>query len=148
VPADQQLPDTSTGYSAPPAWTRGFGRLWRAGIEGTGAEGAGLARRLRDEGVEVIGVDLPNLKARRFQAESDPIDPDLMLVQGDGVGGGAVVKAVNVGDLVGAGLIACPPFCRSPRMLRRCLLIVLDRTVNRAATVSWAGRVGSAGWQR
>jgi transposase len=33
---------------------RSFGRLHAAGIEGTGSHGAGLARYLRDQGVEVI----------------------------------------------------------------------------------------------
>jgi transposase len=53
---------------------RGFGRLGRVGVEGTGAYGAGLARRLRDEQVDVIEIDRPDRKTRRFQGKSDPID--------------------------------------------------------------------------
>ncbi|NBE80948.1 IS110 family RNA-guided transposase [Micromonospora rubida] len=70
----QQFPATAAGYAALLAWMRGFGRLQRAGIEGTGAYGTGLARRLRDERVAVIEVDRPDRKTRRFQGKSDPID--------------------------------------------------------------------------
>ena len=70
----QQFPTTTAGYTALLAWMRGFGHLARIGVEGTGAYGAGLTRRLRDEHLEVIEVDRPNRKTRRFQGKSDPID--------------------------------------------------------------------------
>jgi transposase len=70
----QQFPATAAGYAALLAWIRGFGRASRIGVEGTGAYGAGLARRLRSEGMQVIEVDRPNRKTRRFQGKSDPID--------------------------------------------------------------------------
>jgi transposase len=70
----QQFPATAAGYDALLAWMRGFGRLGPVGVEGTGAYGAGLSRRLRDEAIEVIEVDRPNRKTRRFQGKSDPID--------------------------------------------------------------------------
>jgi transposase len=70
----QQFPATTAGYTALLAWMREFGQLLRIGVEGTGAYGAGLARRLRGEHVEVIEVDRPNRKTRRFQGKSDPID--------------------------------------------------------------------------
>lgn len=70
----EQFPTTTAGYAALLAWLRGFGRVCRVGVEGTGAYGAGLARRLRAEGVTVIEVDRPNRKTRRFQGKSDPID--------------------------------------------------------------------------
>jgi transposase len=70
----QQFPTTPAGYTALLAWMRGFGRLGPVGVEGTGAYGAGLARQLRDEQVQVIEVDRPNRKTRRFQGKSDPID--------------------------------------------------------------------------
>lgn len=41
---------------------------------GTGAYGAGLARRLHEQDVDVIEVDRPNRKTRRLQGKSDPID--------------------------------------------------------------------------
>jgi transposase len=70
----QQFPATAVGYAALLAWMRGFGQLLRVGVEGTGAYGAGLAHLLRAEGVDVIEVDRPNRKTRRFQGKSDPID--------------------------------------------------------------------------
>ena len=74
VLGSQQFPATAAGYATLLAWMRGFGRLLRVGVEGTGAYGAGLARLLRDEGVDVIEVDRPDRKTRRFQGKSDPID--------------------------------------------------------------------------
>jgi transposase len=70
----QQFPATAAGYDALLAWMHRHGRLSRVGVEGTGAYGAGLARVLRDEHVDVIEVDRPDRKTRRFQGKSDPID--------------------------------------------------------------------------
>ncbi|MEO3828371.1 IS110 family transposase [Actinomadura sp. B10D3] len=70
----EQFPATAAGYAALLEWMRRFGRLVRVGVEGTGVYGAGLARLLRDRDVEVIEVDRPDRKARRFQGKSDPID--------------------------------------------------------------------------
>lgn len=70
----QQFPATAVGYAALLAWMRGFGRLMCVGVEGTGAYGAGLARLLRDQDIDVIEVDRPDRKTRRFQGKSDPID--------------------------------------------------------------------------
>lgn len=64
----------AAGYAALLAWMRGFGRLVRIGVEGTGVYGAGLARVLRDRGLDVVEVDRPDRKTRRFQGKSDPID--------------------------------------------------------------------------
>jgi transposase len=69
-----QFPATAAGYAALLAWMRGHGRLLRVGVEGTGAYGAGLARQLYEEQVEVIEVDRPDRKTRRLQGKSDPID--------------------------------------------------------------------------
>ena len=52
----------------------GFGQLGRVGVESTGSCGAGLMRFLRAEDVEVIEVDRPDRKARRFEGKSDPAD--------------------------------------------------------------------------
>jgi transposase len=70
----QQFPAATAGYTALLTWMRGHGRLLRVGIEGTGAYGAGLTRLLRDEQVELVEVDRPDRKTRRFQGKSDPID--------------------------------------------------------------------------
>lgn len=70
----EQFPATPLGYAALSAWMRGFGCLLRVGVEGTGAYGAGLARLLRDQDVQVVEVDRPDRKTRRLQGKSDPID--------------------------------------------------------------------------
>ncbi|HET9519229.1 MAG TPA: IS110 family transposase [Actinoplanes sp.] len=70
----RQFPTTTAGYTALLAWIRGYGRVVRVGVEGTGSYGAGLTRLLRAEGTEVIEVDRPDRKTRRFQGKSDPID--------------------------------------------------------------------------
>lgn len=48
---DAEFPATPAGYRALLAWMRGFGKVQRIGVEGTGAFGAGLARHLRKEGL-------------------------------------------------------------------------------------------------
>jgi len=68
------FPTTLAGYVGLLAWLRGFGVLDRVGVESTGSWGAGLARLLAGEGVEVIEVDRPDRKARRFEGKSDPTD--------------------------------------------------------------------------
>lgn len=65
---------TSSGYRKLFEWLSSFGELTRVGVEGTGAYGAGLARLLRSEGVEVVEVDRPNRQARRLQGKSDPVE--------------------------------------------------------------------------
>jgi transposase len=74
VLATEQFPATAAGYAALLAWLRGHGRLGLVGVEGTGAYGAGLARLLREEDINVVEVDRPDRKTRRFQGKSDPID--------------------------------------------------------------------------
>jgi transposase len=44
----------AAGYLKLMQWAVSFGLLHRAGVEGTGTYGAGLARALRDHGVEVL----------------------------------------------------------------------------------------------
>lgn len=70
----RQFPATAAGYHALLAWMHGFGRLGPVGIEGTGAYGAGLARRLGEASIELVEVDRPDRKTRRRQGKSDPID--------------------------------------------------------------------------
>jgi len=57
-------------------WAQGHGEWTRAGVEGTGAYGAGLARHLAEAGVEVIEVDRPNRQRRRRRGKSDPTDAE------------------------------------------------------------------------
>lgn len=65
---------TVAGFKALLAWAFTFGQIAVAGVEGTGAYGAGLARFLITEGVTVVEVDRPDRKTRRDQGKSDPID--------------------------------------------------------------------------
>ncbi|SCF47325.1 IS110 family transposase [Micromonospora mirobrigensis] len=74
VLGDQEFPATAAGYQQLLAWLRGFGRVVRVGVEGTGAYGAGLARHLSASGVTVVEIDRPDRKTRRSKGKSDPID--------------------------------------------------------------------------
>lgn len=58
------------------AWLESHGRVSRVGCESTGSYGAGLCRFLTGEGIEVIEVDRPDRKTRRFDGKSDPIDAE------------------------------------------------------------------------
>lgn len=51
---------TVAGFKALLAWANDVGRITLAGVEGTGAYGAGLARFLTAEGVVVVEVDRPD----------------------------------------------------------------------------------------
>jgi transposase len=57
-------------------WAEEFGTLERAGIEGSGCFGVGLARFLRPRGVEVVEVNRPNRQHRRRFAKHDTADAE------------------------------------------------------------------------
>lgn len=76
VQATTEIPTTAAGYRQLVAWARGLGRFERAGVEGTGCYGAGLARHLGAEGIEVVEVDRPNRQRRRRRGKSDPTDAE------------------------------------------------------------------------
>lgn len=67
---------TASGYQQLIAWARTLGCLRRAGVEGTGTYGAGLARALREQGIEVLEVNRPDRSKRRLVGKSDPIDAE------------------------------------------------------------------------
>src|ERR1017187_9523222 len=69
-------PTSGTGYLKLLAWARSWGCLRRAGVEGTGTYGAGLARVLREQGIEVLEVNRPDRAKRRLQGKSDPTDAE------------------------------------------------------------------------
>lgn len=71
-----QFPADARGYAGLLAWAMTFGLLLVAAIEGTGAYGAGLARHLRGAGVELLEIDRPDRKTRRFAGKSDPLDAE------------------------------------------------------------------------
>jgi transposase len=71
-----EVPTTPVGFGRLVDWARSLGRFERAGVEGCGAYGAGLARHLTDAGVTVIEVDRPNRQRRRRRGKSDPTDAE------------------------------------------------------------------------
>ena len=66
----------NTGYHQLLKWAKSFGSLLRAGVEGTGTYGAGLARFLSEHEVEVLEVNRPDRSMRRFRGKSDPTDAE------------------------------------------------------------------------
>jgi len=64
------------GYQQLLQWSRSFGACTRAGVEGTGTYGAGLARVLRDAGIEVLEVNRADRSKRRLRGKSDPTDAE------------------------------------------------------------------------
>ena len=69
------VPTTKHGYESLIRWAQQLGYVQRAGLEGTGSYGAGLARHLRAQGVEVLEVERPKRRSRR-KGKSDPIDAE------------------------------------------------------------------------
>ncbi len=72
----ESFPTTPAGHVELLGWMTGFGTVTRVGVEGTGSYGAGLARHLRRDGVEVVEVDRPNRQARRRTGKTDQVDAD------------------------------------------------------------------------
>jgi transposase len=66
----------TAGYLKLLTWANSHGHLCRAGVEGTGTYGAGLARVLRDHDIEVLEVNRPDRAARRSRGKSDPTDAE------------------------------------------------------------------------
>ena len=67
---------TPSGYEQLLSWARSFGQLNRAGIEGTGSYGAGLARFLERQGIATIEINRPNRSRRRLRGKNDPTDAE------------------------------------------------------------------------
>jgi transposase len=89
---------TAKGYRELLCWLSSFGELAKVGVEGTGAYGAGLARHLGNEGVEVVEVNRPNRQARRRRGKSDTIDAEAAARAA--VNGEAVVTPKSQGSVV------------------------------------------------
>lgn len=70
------FPATGAGYAQLLAWARSFGTLHRAGVECTGSYGAGLARFLHANSLQVIEVNQPDKSLRRRHGKSDMIDAE------------------------------------------------------------------------
>lgn len=69
-------PATMPGYRTLVEWACGYGAVERAGVEGTGSFGAGLARFLKAEGIEVREVVRPRRRDLYRSGKSDPIDAE------------------------------------------------------------------------
>ncbi len=69
-----QVPTTNDGFGWLLTWAANHGNVTAAGVEGTGAYGAGLTRFLNDRGIVVIEVNRPNRQHRRRHGKSDPAD--------------------------------------------------------------------------
>jgi transposase len=67
---------TLAGFRRLLSWARRFGVVERAGVEGTGAYGAGLAQFLAAEGVQVVEINRPSRQHRRRRGKSDPTDAE------------------------------------------------------------------------
>jgi transposase len=72
----QSFPATTAGYCQLVAWAHSLGDIRQGGVEGTGSYGAGLARHLAAEGVEVIEVNRPDRAARRRSGKTDAVDAE------------------------------------------------------------------------
>jgi transposase len=69
-----EFPSVTGGHRRMLRWFSRHGELVRVGVEGTGAWGAGLARFLTEEHVELVEVDRPNRQHRRRHGKSDATD--------------------------------------------------------------------------
>lgn len=70
------FPATGAGYRRLLAWMHRHDLVVRVGVEGTGSYGAGLARYLSAEGVEVVEVNRPNRQTRRRRGKNDSVDAE------------------------------------------------------------------------
>jgi transposase len=70
----ESFPTTAAGYRQLQRWMCAHGEVVAIGVEGTGAWGAGLARHLTHNGVDVREVTRPNRQHRRRYGKSDEAD--------------------------------------------------------------------------
>jgi transposase len=70
----ESFPTTAAGYRQLQRWMCAHGEVIAIGVEGTGAWGAGLARHLTHNGVDVREVTRPNRQHRRRYGKSDEAD--------------------------------------------------------------------------
>lgn len=87
---DLTVPTTEAGYAKLLRWAEALGSLERVGIEGAGSFGAGLARYLREKGMEVLEVGRPKRRDQHRSGKSDPIDAELA--------GRAVLAGTAIGE--------------------------------------------------
>src|SRR4051794_34022368 len=71
--ATAAFPTTAAAYRELLAWANSRGLVTRAGVEGPGSDGAGLARYLRRQRIPVVEVNRPDRAARRRHGKSDTV---------------------------------------------------------------------------
>jgi transposase len=71
---DAEFRTNPTGYWAAITWSRSFGDVLTAGVEGTSSYGAGFTQALQDNDIHVVEVNRPDRAARRRHGKSDPLD--------------------------------------------------------------------------
>ena len=105
------VPTTAKGYERLLCWAESFGPVRCAGIEGTSSYGAGIARHLKAQGVEVLEVERPKRRQRssRRNVKSDPSDAE------------SAARAVLAGETSGVpkGGGGCVEMIRALRAARR-----------------------------
>jgi transposase len=116
----KSVPSTEDGYSALVGWAEEFGALERAGVEGSGSFGVGLARFLRVRGVEVVEVDRPNRQHRRTFGKHDTADAE------------AAARALQANTVSGEPKSADGPaeMVRTLRVVRRSALKARTQATN------------------
>ncbi|WP_152361780.1 IS110 family transposase [Microlunatus speluncae] len=72
----RSFPTTIRGFRRLLSWSRGFGVVGRAGVEGTGTFGKALTRHLRTAGIVVIEVNQPDRADRRRRGKTDTLDAE------------------------------------------------------------------------
>jgi transposase len=116
--ADARFPATAAGYARLLEWMGSFGRVHAVGVEGTGSYGAGLARHLRGQGVQVVEVNRPDRRQRRNLGKSDPLDAyaaaDAVLAgraRALPKGGDGIIESVRAVHLARAGAVKARTAC-------------------------------------
>ena len=72
----QAFPVNTDGYEKLYQWSKSFGYVRQAGLEGTGTYGAGLCKYLQNKEITVYEVNRPNRAKRRLVGKSDTTDAE------------------------------------------------------------------------
>ena len=160
--ADAQFPATAAGYGQLLEWMASFGRLCAVGVEGTGSYGAGLARHLRGQCVDVIEVNRPDRRQRRRVGKSDPLDAyaaaDAVLAgraRALPKGGNGVIESIRAVHLARAGAVKARTACinelrsllvTAPTELRERMAGMSASLVSRSPVTVLGRRCGHGGW--
>lgn len=120
---ESSVPTTAKGYESLLRWVEDFGPVRCAGIEGTSSYGAGVARYLKAQGIEVLEVERPKRRrrsSRRNLEKSDPLDAE------------RAARAVLAGEASGVPKSAdgCVEMIRALRAARRSAMKARTQAAN------------------